>query len=252
MRKLRPEISALLETGLLFLPAVPALIWLWPNLPGRWVDPVQALVYVYFFAGACWIGRKRWSRDALGLVSRGLVLGLVCGGVLIGEQFLAYAALGLPPAWRPIDLPSLLWDIFFYFALVGLVEELLFRGLIFRALLDWLGPAAAIFGSALAFALWHIGWAGPLIVAHFLIGIFWGLVRWRAGGILGLVFVHGLTDLIGVWIKTPAGITSLDRLLHIRIVHPAAGIAGDVLLVAVIVYLLWGDPRLHGKGRADA
>ncbi len=247
MRKLRPEISALLETGLLFLPAIPALVWLWPNLPGRWVDPVQALVYVYFFAGACWIGRRRWSWGELGLSARGLVLGLACGGVLIAEQFLAYAALGLPLTLRPIDLPRLLWDAFFYLALVGLVEELLFRGLVFRALQGWLGPAAAIFGSALAFAIWHVGWAGPLIAAHFLIGAFWGLVRWRAGGILGLIIVHGLDDLVNVWTGSPAGITSLDRLFHLRIARPAAGIAGDFLLVAVIVYLLWVYPRLHAK-----
>jgi len=250
MKRLRPEVSALLELGLLFLPSIPALLWLWPNMTGgefEWL--VQALVYVYFFAGALFIGLRRWSWSQLGVNRRGIGLSLVCGGVFIAERFLAQLALGLPLDLRPFGLLRVAGEVLFYFFLVGLVEELLFRGLIYRALEDWRGPALAIFGSSLGFALWHIGWAGPLIVAHFLIGIVFGLIRWRAGGVLGLIVVHGLHDLLGVETQTPVTFETIGQLRHITIVHPVAVVVGDVLLLALILYLWKIHPRLQRAKR---
>ncbi len=246
MKKLRPETSALLEIGLLFLPSIPALIWLWPSLEGaRLNDLVQSLVYVYFFCGVVVIGRRRWSWDQLGLNRGGIILSLACGSVLVVERLLANIILGLPLALRPFDPSRLAWEVFFYFALVAFVEELLFRGLLFRVLENRRGAALAVIGSALGFAVWHIGWAGPFIVAHFLIGLLLGLIRWRAGSIPGLIIIHGLFDLLSVEMQTLPGISSLDQLLHLRVVQPAAGIVGDILMLAVLIYLLWGYPRLQ-------
>ncbi len=253
MHRLRTETSALLEVGLLFLPAIPALIWLWPNLPeGPLNDLVQSLVYVYFFCGVLLIGRRRWGWDQLGLNRGGLGVSLACGGVLIVERLLANVILGLPLDLRPFVLAQFAWNVFFYFVLVAFVEELLFRGLIYRALEGWRGTALAILGSSLGFAVWHVGWAGPLILAHFLIGLFLGLIRWRAGSILGLIFIHGLDDLLSVVFQSPAGIASLDQLVKIKIVQPGAAVAGDLLLLAAFVYLIWGYPRLHRRPQPPA
>ncbi len=56
-----PGLGALLEVGLLFLPAIPAYLWVWPNLEGSQVDLFQGLVYVYMIAGSLFIGRRRWT-----------------------------------------------------------------------------------------------------------------------------------------------------------------------------------------------
>ena len=60
-RRFPRGVQALVEVGILFLPGIPAYIWLWPNLESTdWFMPVQVLVYVYFLAGGLIIGR-RWS-----------------------------------------------------------------------------------------------------------------------------------------------------------------------------------------------
>jgi membrane protease YdiL (CAAX protease family) len=215
----------------------------------EYFDVVQSLVYVYFFCGALFIGLRRWSWSQLGLNRRGIGLSLVCGGVFIAERFLAQLALGLPLGLRPFGLLRVAWEVFFYFVLVGMVEELLFRGLMFRALEDWHGPALAILGSSLGFALWHIGWAGPFIVVHFLIGIMFGLIRWRAGGIAGLIVVHGLFDLLAVETQTPATIETIGQLRHLTIANPVAVMVGDFLLFALILYLWKIHPRLQRANR---
>lgn len=250
MRRLRPESSALLELGVLFLPSIPALLWLWPAVGGGplyWL--VQSLAYVYFFAGGLFIGLRRWSWDQLGVNRRGIALSLVCGAVLVAERFLAQLALGLPLDLRPFDLWRVAGEALFYFGLVGVVEEFLFRGLLYRALEDRRGAALAIFGSSLGFALWHIGWAGPFVVVHFLLGIVFALIRWRAGGIVGLVVVHGLFDLVAVETQTPVPFETLEQLRQITIVHPAAVIVGDALLLGLVLYLWKVHPRLRPRRR---
>jgi membrane protease YdiL (CAAX protease family) len=176
-------------------------------------------------------------------------LSLLCGGIFIAERCLAQLALGLPLDLRPFGLWRIVGEVVFYFGLVGIVEELLFRGLMYRVLKDWHGPALAIFGSSLGFALWHIGWAGPFIVAHFLIGLVFALIRWRAGGIVGLIVVHGLFDLLAVETQTPVTIETVEQLRHMAIANPAAVIVGDVLLLALVLYLWKVHPRLSRAGR---
>ena len=44
--------------------------------------------------------------------------------------------------------------------------------------------------------LWHIFGQGPVIgVTTLVIGLAFALIRWRAGGIVGLIVLHGLWDL---------------------------------------------------------
>src|SRR3990170_6219639 len=96
MRKFHPEVSALIEVGMLFLPSIPAYIWLWPAVSGTdLLYPVQCLVYVYILCGTLFIGLRRWTWGQLGLNRRGIPLSLACGTVLIAERLLAQLALGL-------------------------------------------------------------------------------------------------------------------------------------------------------------
>jgi hypothetical protein len=51
-------------------------------------------------------------------------------------------------------------------------------------------------GFGFGFLLWHIFGQGPVVgLATFVIGLLFALIRWRAGGILGLIILHGLWDL---------------------------------------------------------
>jgi membrane protease YdiL (CAAX protease family) len=250
MKRFGKETSALIELGILFIPSVPALLWLWPNVrDADLLFVLQIAAYVYVLAGVLLIGLRRWSWSQLGVNRRGIVLSLACGSVLIAEQVLARLTLGVPFGLAPFQLPRFARDAVFYFGFVGFTEELLFRGLLFRALQDRFGAALAVFGSSAAFALWHIGWAGPLMIGHFLAGLLFGLIRLRAGGIAGLVFIHGLDDFLAEEAAAPITTDMLRRALNFQVADRLPAYVGDLLLLGVVIYLLFVHPRIHRSAR---
>jgi membrane protease YdiL (CAAX protease family) len=191
-----PSASALLEVGLLFLPAVPAYLWVWPRLSEPGTSLFQILTYLYVLSGTSLIGLRRWSWDALGVNRRGLGLSLACGLAILAGRLLIILSIEWKSQPAPLAWTRLAGDLLFYFGLVGLVEELLFRGLVYRLLEDWRGAGWAIWGSSLGFGLWHVFGQGPLAgLATLAIGVLFALIRWRAGGIAGLIVLHGLWDL---------------------------------------------------------
>ena len=112
--RLAPEKSAAIKLGLLFLPSIPALIWLWPNVTGTvFYYPIQDLVYIYFLCGALIIGLRRWSWEQLGVSKRGLVISLVCGSVLLIERFLAPMALECPIKIQPLMPLQIINEVLF-------------------------------------------------------------------------------------------------------------------------------------------
>jgi membrane protease YdiL (CAAX protease family) len=67
--------------------------------------------------------------------------------------------------------PSLLGDIAVMIVLAPLVEEILFRGFIFGALLDRLRPLAAAGLSAILFAGAHLAWEPQAFLSLFCLGL---------------------------------------------------------------------------------
>lgn len=162
-------------------------------------------------------------------------LSLICGALVIAGRVLVTLSVDWPLWQNPITAAGLIGDVLFFFGAVGFVEELLFRGLIYRALDEWRGVRWAIWGSSLAFGLYHVGWQGPLgAVAGIIIGVIFGAIRWRGGGIVGLIFVHGLMDVIGKLMLPTINPQEFGRP---TIAHPVWLILGYGLLVAVPVYL---------------
>jgi membrane protease YdiL (CAAX protease family) len=226
-----PGFQALLELGILFLPAIPAYLWFWPNITQQRWYLANAFAYLYVLAGTLWIGLRRWRPKDLGLNPKGFGLSLTCGLLLIAGRTLIILAVGWQADLRPISLVCLAGEALFYIGLVGLVEELLFRGLVYHALETLRGENLAIWGSSLAFLLWHIFGQGPLIgLAALFYGLIFALVRWRAGGIAGLILVHGLMDLSAVQILPSSDVLGLGRP---QILHPGMLLLGCLLLLAV-------------------
>ena len=228
----------------MFLPAIPAYLWLWPNVHGttQWI--AQIITYVYILGGTLFIGLRHWGLDELGLNRCGIGLSLVCGMVLlIGRQMII-----LSIDWgtdRPqVSLIALIGLILYYIGMVGLVEELLFRGLIYRALDEWLGLRWAIWGSSFGFLLWHIFGQGALIgMAAFAIGLVFALIRWRAGGIAGLIIIHGLWDLQTV-LQISSSNAQILALGRPDIPYPVLTVIGLGLMVFVPIFLWKLYPRL--------
>jgi membrane protease YdiL (CAAX protease family) len=235
--KIHPSLSALLEVGVMFLPAIPAYLWMWPNLKGAQNDLFQVIVYVYILVGTLYIGLRRWNWSQLGVNRKGIWLSLGCGLVILAARLMII--LSIDWSVRP---PQLTWlrlagGLLYYFGLVGLVEELLFRGLIYRLLEDWRGVRWAIWGSSIGFLLWHIFGQGPLVgFATLLIGLLFALIRWRAGGILGLIVLHGLWDLETTLLVADSN-TEILSPGKFSFANPAVIWLGTVLLILVPVYL---------------
>jgi membrane protease YdiL (CAAX protease family) len=232
----------LIEVGLLFLPGIPAYLWLWPNVKNTgWLEPGQVLVYLYLFAGCLVIGRRRWTWAQLGLNRSGIGLSLICGAVLIAGRVLVTLSVDWPMEPPAVTIGQLLGDIVFYFVLVGFVEELLFRGVIYRALDEWRGTRWAIWGSALMFSVYHVGWQGIAAVGMLLFGVIFAVIRWRAGGIVGLIVVHGLMDVIAMLMLPDMDILQLGRP---NLISPLMLIVGYALIFIVPIYL-WKFYRVN-------
>ena len=244
--RLHPGLAALFEVGIMFLPAIPAYLWMWPNVKGAGLWVAQIITYVYVLAGTLWIGLRRWNLGKLGINKDGLLLSLACGSAILAGRLLIILAIDWGFSPPNISLPWLTGQVLYYFGLVGLVEELLFRGLVYRALGEWRGERWAIWGSSIGFVLWHIFGQGPLMgAAALFIGLLFALIRWRGGGILGLIVLHALWDLQSVLLVSGSNkeIFSVGRQ---DIIHPAWIILGYAMILIVAVYLWKVHPMIKG------
>lgn len=80
-------------------------------------------------------------------------------------------------------------------------EELLFRGVLLRALVRRTSPAAAIGVAALAFALVHVALdpgAGFAVPALILLGLLSGYRAWRTGNLSQSILLHAGFNLVAV------------------------------------------------------
>jgi membrane protease YdiL (CAAX protease family) len=229
--------SALLEVLVMFIPAIPAYLWLWPNVHGtaQWI--AQVITYLYIFVGTLFIGLRRWGLNDLGLNRCGITISLVSGTILLIGRQMVILSVDWNASRPQYNLVALFGLILYYIGMVGLVEELLFRGLIYRALEEWLGVRWAIWGSSFGFLLWHIFGQGAVIgLAAFAIGMIFALIRWRAGGILGLIIIHGLWDLQTV-LQLSISNAQILAIGRPDIPYPLLAIIGLGLMVFVPIFL---------------
>jgi membrane protease YdiL (CAAX protease family) len=128
----------------------------------------------------------------------GAAIGLFGLGTALGSLVLLAPYLEVPPfALMPVTAHI-------FFATVGAIvpgvcEELFFRGMLFK-----IAPPAPrwllVAGSALAFALWHIG--NPIYLAHtFALGLVLGAAVAARGRLAPAIIGHTLANaLFGAWI----------------------------------------------------
>lgn len=241
--RLTPAQSALLEVGILFLPAIPAYIWLWPNISDAQARTANILVYLYVLAGTLLIGLRRWTWAELGVNLRGIPLSLVYGGVFFLSRLLIILGVQWPGEHPTFTFLTALGEIAFYIGMVGLVEELLHRGLIYRAVQEWRSETWAVWGSSIAFMLWHIFGHGPLVgLTMLFFGLIFAMIRRYAGGIIGLILVHGLIDLEAVFLVSQSNQEIVSS--RYALSHPGLVIAGTILLVGLPLALWLLHPRL--------
>ncbi len=92
----------------------------------------------------------------------------------------------------------------------------------------------AIWGSALMFGVYHAGWQGVAAIGSLWFGVIFAVIRWRAGGIVGLIIVHGLMDVIAS-LMLPG--FEMQQLRQITLSSPLMLIIGYSLILLVPIYL---------------
>lgn len=83
--------------------------------------------------------------------------------------------------------------------LAPLLEELVFRGLVFQLLLARLGPAPTVIGTALIFALGHGQYRGLDLAQVLADGLLLGLARLRTGSTRVPFWMHVLGNALAAW-----------------------------------------------------
>lgn len=122
----------------------------------------------------------------------------------------------------------LLPEIAAYALLIPILEELLYRGIVYQRLRTWIGVRGAVIASALIFGAMHFNFVQFVYAGC--VGIFLALCM-EYGGLRAAVFAHMLTNLISVLRSETRLFDFMNGPLTLQIVWTAA--AGAMALCIV-------------------
>lgn len=189
---------------------------------GSWVQAVDHHVWQMLLALAAIgiLGGRRWAAWGLNLRKRAISLRilrkflLVYGVYFLGVGFVLQLLFMPPPTpAHPMTATHVVGRLAFGFLLVGVSEEILFRGLVHTYLARyWRGvwkwgrvemPVAGVL-AALIFTLAHVGFTvAPFEVTHLswpqltmalALGIFYSAAYHRTGSLLAPILAHNVSD----------------------------------------------------------
>lgn len=136
-----------------------------------------------------------YSWSELGLNLRGLPFQMLIGSSGLVFGMVEYYILRPDPLAPALEWAYVWWPALILLISTGLLEELIFRGLLQRATIDALGPWGLVYVAVL-FATLHIGYQSLVDVLFVLgVGLFLGWVVQRTGSLLGATLSHGLTNI---------------------------------------------------------
>ncbi|MFA5384771.1 MAG: type II CAAX endopeptidase family protein [Eubacteriales bacterium] len=95
--------------------------------------------------------------------------------------------------FNPVEfiLPALIFLI-----CTGFTEEVVFRGIMYRAAADFLSPISSIFLISFVFAALHITHLSLIdVVFVFAVAVYFTLIVKRTGSIIGVAIAHGITNI---------------------------------------------------------
>jgi uncharacterized protein len=191
----RSEDQALLAC-MAFAPLI-RIVSLWLSLPEFSPLHHYLIASLPLFATVWVAGRTLgYSGHALALELRSLPVQMAVGltGLIVGV--LGYLILRPPPVATSLTWAEAWQPVLILLVCTGLLEELIFRGLLLRAGRDSLGSWGLWYTSVL-FATMQIGYRSPAHFAFaFVMGAVWAWVVQRTGSLLGVALAHGLTNVV--------------------------------------------------------
>ena len=168
---------------------------------------------IVMFLAQILIALKFFKLSEIGFTSKNLFLTFVYGLVLV-IPFFVFRQLYFPQQFNPnlnlnfilIAVPLLL--------IFALVEELVFRGILFTTINKWKGAEVALFTSSVAFGLFHLitpmmgvssintalGYTTTQIgIGTLFLGLSYGMIYYRSGNLIGTAIVHFIYNLTNVF-----------------------------------------------------
>jgi membrane protease YdiL (CAAX protease family) len=170
--------------------------------------PVDHMAVAAIVMAALWFNRRplrqyltmlplRWGGVAcnIGIGLAAYVVFVILLGVL--EMVRSGGAPSAPPAGGVkvvIDTAMIVSLAAYWFVLVvaaPIVEEMLFRGLLYRGLEAKVGALATIMITSVLFGMVHyLGFGWPRAVATGCLGLLFGVIRWRSGNTTAAMVTH--------------------------------------------------------------
>lgn len=165
------------------------------------------------------IALKFIKLSEIGFTSKNLFLTFVYGLVMIIPFF------GFRQLYFPQQFNSSLDLIFVLVAvplllIFALVEELVFRGILFTTINKWKGAEVALFTSSIAFGLFHLitpmmgvssintalGYSTTQIgIGALFLGLSYGMIYYRSGNLIGTAIIHFIYNLTNVFYTLKPG-----------------------------------------------
>lgn len=193
---IRQDVARQLTLALLLVPLIRVLSLAMPLAifpRAAWPAIVAVPLLIAVWQVVC---RGDLSRRAIGLSTNGLGLQLAVAATGPGLGALAFVVMP-----QPVLADGLSWEVLWLPALslligAGLVEELIFRGVLQAALLRAAGRWALVYGAVL-FAALQLGQNSAAFLVYTLAcGIGFGAVAWRTSSIVGVALSHGVANVI--------------------------------------------------------
>ena len=111
--------------------------------------------------------------------------------------YIEYLILKPEPLIPELSFQTLIAPVIIMLLCTGLMEELVFRGIIQHNAVTYFNPGIGIFFVALLFAVLHIGNMSLLdVVFVFLVGYFYSYVVQATNTIAGVTISHGVTNIV--------------------------------------------------------
>ena len=129
-------------------------------------------------------------------------IGVVFLGLIFG--YVEYQILKPNNMVEELTVPGLAAPLVALYFGTGLLEELLFRGVIQKHAIDAFSKWSGVMFTTLIFMIMHTGWESFLDVIFVgAVGFFFSLVVLRTGSLIGVSFSHAVTNL-SLFVLTPS------------------------------------------------
>ena len=131
----------------------------------------------------------------LGFTGRSLPLQFLVALTGFGLGYIEYLILQPEPLVSEPRLNQVLAPALILLIFTGLLEEIIFRGLMQYASIRVYGHSG-IFYVAVLFSVLHIGYRSIIdLMFVFIVALYFAWIRYRSGSILGVILAHGITNI---------------------------------------------------------